>query len=598
MLREQNTATLSNDKPDSPKDRNMKTLPIQSWIEIGLIFAVFVAFSSQPTPDVNEAHYLAKAKHFWNPDWCAGDIFLESSNAHWLFYVTFGWLTKFFSLSTVAWIGRGLTWGLLAFGWQRICQRLNFLPGTAVVAAMLFLLLNMNFHLAGEWVVGGFEAKGIAYGFVLLAISDVIVGRWKFGWLWLGVAGAFHVLVGGWAFLAMMFSYLLNRAASVNTSEHREVEDPAETPGSDWFRREPQPPRDNELAFASQLPFWLLGIGLLAVGAVPPLLANHGMALEDIASADQIYVKQRIAHHLNFADFAVRNTARFALMATGWLLLFQLCLQHRGERNQRRILFHFGVGSLIISLVGLCLSGWMEVQSNAAPDGSPVAILTGAIPAAGLLKFYWFRLADFAIPATLALQIAWGFGKSFGPGNTRFRKINTSLLILLIVVATSLMVADRYRDPRPIGDRRGLPTYPGEPLRTLQTFENWIRVNDWICEHTPPDAQFITPYEQQTFKWYSARAEVVNWKDVPQDASALLVWNRRVDELLWPQKRFDSGMLIYSDAQLRAIGARYDADYLLMPQWQVDLATERTGLQQVYPENSDARSTYVIFSLE
>jgi len=564
-------------------------------MEMGLIFALFVAFSSQPPPDVNEAHYLTKAKHFWNPDWCAGDIFLESSNAHWLFYVTFGWLTKFCSLPTVAWIGRGLTWAFLAFGWQRICQRLNFTPGTAVVSAMLFLLLNTNFHLAGEWVVGGFEAKGIAYGFVLLAISEMIVGRWKITWLWLGLAGAFHVLVGGWALLATMFSFALERKLGSSLSSHEKVvtdqSDKHDATTSDDLC--PNATVQGE-TIMPQIPFWLLGVAILMVGAVPPLLANAGVSPAETAAADKIYVSQRIAHHLNFGNFAISHVARFTVMVAGWLILFQFSLRHGGERTARRTLFHFGIGSLLISLVGLCLSAGLESQSGKTVD----AELDRVFSVAGLLKYYWFRLSDFAIPATLALGIGWGLGNLLGTKNSFSRKLSASMMIVLIMVATMLMIVDRYRDPRPMGDRRGLPSYPDDAKRTQQTYENWIRVNDWIRINTPADARFFTPHEQQTFKWYAARSEVVNWKDVPQDAPALLAWNRRVDQLLWPQKRFESGLMVYSDAQLRALGKQYNADYLLMPQWQVELATERTGLKQVYPENPHDRATYVIFALK
>ena len=59
----------------------------------GLVFLSFFIFSAvrAPVPAVNEPHYLSKAKHYWNPNWCRGDFFLESSNTHLVFYQTFGW---------------------------------------------------------------------------------------------------------------------------------------------------------------------------------------------------------------------------------------------------------------------------------------------------------------------------------------------------------------------------------------------------------------------------------------------------------------------------------------------------------------------------
>ena len=148
-------------------------------IETLLIFSLFAVYAGQIPPDVNESHYLTKAKHAWDPLWCPDDIFLASSFSHWLFYQLFGWLNQFFSLPVVAWIGRIITWLLLAFGWQRLSSSLIKPPGLSVISAALFLVLNDRFHLAGEWVVGGFEAKGLAYFFVLMALGSLVQKQLK-----------------------------------------------------------------------------------------------------------------------------------------------------------------------------------------------------------------------------------------------------------------------------------------------------------------------------------------------------------------------------------------------------------------------------------
>ena len=48
----------------------------------------------------------ARLKHFWNPAWCVGDLFLDSTDTQVLFIWLFGWVTKFVSLTATAWIGR------------------------------------------------------------------------------------------------------------------------------------------------------------------------------------------------------------------------------------------------------------------------------------------------------------------------------------------------------------------------------------------------------------------------------------------------------------------------------------------------------------
>ena len=104
-------------------------------------------------------------------------------------------------------------------------------------------------------------------------------------------------------------------------------------------------------------------------------------------------------------------------------------------------------------------------------------------------------------------------------------------------------------------------------------------------------------YEQQTFKWYAGRTEVVNWKDIPQDAAAIVDWSRRVTELLKPQQRTEYGLMVYSDQQLQAFAKHYEADYLLIPQHQVEMSPGTDELRRVYPEDGHQKATYLVFDL-
>ena len=96
------------------------------WEMIGLL-AIFAVISGGQTPDLNEAHYLTKAKHYWNPAWCPEDHFLNSLDAHQVFYYSLGWLTLWFDLPTTAWIGRMITWSLLA--WVMVPIKLEHCSG-------------------------------------------------------------------------------------------------------------------------------------------------------------------------------------------------------------------------------------------------------------------------------------------------------------------------------------------------------------------------------------------------------------------------------------------------------------------------------------
>src|SRR3954452_8924223 len=128
-------------------------------VEVLLIALLFFVATGDPTPGVNETHYIARLKHYWNPQWCAGDLFLESSDTQLVFIWLFGWLTRFVPLSATAWIGRVAAWLFVAWSWQRLSWRIVPKPMAAVLSAGLFLALNNYLQMAGEWVVGGVEAK-------------------------------------------------------------------------------------------------------------------------------------------------------------------------------------------------------------------------------------------------------------------------------------------------------------------------------------------------------------------------------------------------------------------------------------------------------
>lgn len=550
--------------PAAPKlDRQVKL----RYLETFLIFLCFALVAGQLPPDVNESHYLTKAKHFWDRDWCAGDIFLSSSFAHWIFYVTTGWLTKLFTLPVVAWIGRFITWALLAFAWQRFSWKLLPAKGLSVLSAIFFLLLNERFHLAGEWIVGGFEAKGFAYFFILMALGSIAERQWKFAWPYLGAATAFHVLAGGWGFIAATLAWLAMRWTEIDMFRSRRL----------WRQ-------NSTLQLQSQLLPFCAGAVIGLFGLLPPLLADQAADPATSAAAHIIYVNHRISHHLMFGAFPVWHVARFALIVV-FCYLLSCWLKSRHYSMFRRMLplYFFCVASLLFSFGGLLLSGIAEQNEHLATWS------------AGLLRFYWFRLSDFSIPAVTAMSVCLIISRWLSNDRRIFTRVSCYAFIGCIVSATGLLVFEKFAEPRPRADVQSLPSYDGERQRTMDTYHNWIKACNWIAANTDPSANFITPHEQQTFKWYAGRSEVVCWKDIPQDAESIVLWRQRLDILYDVQRNFPDGLMSYSDEQLNEIATRYGATHLLIPQRAVDLDSEATTLKQVYPEDRSEKSTYVIF---
>jgi len=494
-------------------------------IETLLILSLFAIYAGQLPPDVNESHYLTKAKHGWDPLWCPDDIFLASSFSHWLFYQLFGWLNQFFSLPVVAWIGRIITWLLLAFGWQRLSNSLLKTPGLSIVTAALFLVLNDRLHLAGEWVVGGFESKGLAYFFVLMALGSLVQRDFRWIWPYLGLACAFHVLVGGWATIAVLLMFVGQFLFKTSANDSSDP-DAIKTSLGQSLKRQ------------SIFIFW--GGIFAAVGVLPPLMAD--MAADPVTKlmASKIYVQQRISHHLVFNAFTASRVAGFVLLLGMFAAIgTKLKIPSKQQRDGWQLLFRFAIGSLCISFCGLMLSGISEYESELAQRSF------------GVLRFYLFRMADFAVPCATSIGLVMGLHLLWQRG--WFGKAIVFAGGVAIAVTLTFICIDRHSDSRPRADQATLPTYADSQERTIGTYRNWLRVCEWVKNNTPADAKFITPDQQQTFKWYAHRSEVVNLKDVPQDAHAMVDWSRRVSWLINPQRRSRLGLMDYPDSQLQDI---------------------------------------------
>ena len=566
----------------------------QTLIEIGGIFAIFFIQGGWSAPSVNEPYYLGKAAHFWNHAWAPGDFFLETADAHTVFYWTFGWLSLWLPLPALAWVGRLLTWGLLAWAWQRLSTAVVPRPWYSILTAGLLVLLVAQFHMAGEWIIGreedgggGVEAKGFAYVLALLALAALVRGAWNRAWLFSGAATSLHVLVGGWTMVAIGWAWLVLG-------------------------------RGNRPTLRSLTPA-LAGAGVLALpGLIPALLLNRGVDHATIDAANQIYVFDRLGHHLDFVQIAAAGAevvlglsdfvVRFLLLCLFWGLLCWrggkgvgslLPGSQHTERSDfegqktpdpfssvRRLMAFVG-GALLIAALGVALER---------------LCLNDPAAAARWLRLYWFRLSDVAVPWGVALVGAWliaharhpGGQKTPDPFSSAFSSVPQSKnrlagLFGLLVAILSVGFYLEGRLERGIAGESALPDQ--SPYE-----EYWAQVCDWIVQSgkIAPDARFITPMEARTFKWRTGRAEVVNWKEIPQDARGIVAWWDRLLAIhasnpSHPEQGWYHCLAERDPAVLRQLGQRYRADYLLT------FATPRLKLKRVYV---DTDRVYAIYRLD
>ena len=482
---------------------------VVEWL---LILLVFAAAGAWPVPDVNETVYLTKARHAADPTWAQGDFFLETPDAHGVFYLLMGPIAAALPLEPTAWIGRIIGWAALAIGFRRAIVPLLCSGWARVLAAALFALALRNTTAAGEWVIGGCEAKVFAWAFVLGGLGGIARGRFAWAVCLCGVATAFHPIVGGWALVATIATWLaMGRPAA---------------------------PEGRGVATA------LVAVGLLlaAAGVVPALGLSAGVAADVRGEATRIYVVERLAHHLLPRTFADGMVARHVLAIAWWWLLHRL-LPASAARDR--------IAAFTLAAIGLSLTGHVIA---AAEPWAPAAVH-------GLLRYYWLRLADVAVPFALATAVAALLedetlcGRVIGARPAVVRGLTVAVLLADLAVQSLHW---------PLPGRAWLA--PRSDSKMAATA--WADICDWTRDHTPADACFLTPRNAASFTWRTGRREVVSWKNSPQDAASLVDWRRRIVDCFSRNGglvEMERSTASFGADRLRTVAGRYGADHAIVP---------------------------------
>ena len=508
------------------------------------MFAIFFLHGAWPTPDMNETDYVTKAVHFWNHDAFARDFFCNTGDAHVVFYWAFGWLTKLgCSLDTVAWIGRTVAWLMLAVAWRNLSYTLLPKPWLAVLSSEIFVFLTQKAHMAGEWIVGGMEAKGFAWAFVLWAIAAMVRDRWNLAWLLLGVATSLHVVVGGWAAVCLGIVWISSSGARPS--------------------------------LRAMLPGLIGSLVLASPGLWFMWQLNRGADWPTVVSANQIQVFERLPHHLFPLAFEVRSVLRHFLL---WALLVVLCSVTVATPNERR-LRRFVFAAMGLAAIGFVLAWIASIGPTTADSEAPATQF-----AASLLRFYWTRLSDILVPIGVTL-----FGLKTVSSLWANRKIAARWLMMGLLVLSAYDLWNQVRHFPWLPQSWATVTSRADGF---MEYDDWRDACRWVAEenHTPADARFITPMYSSTFKWYTGRSEVANWKDMPQDARNVVEWWNRINQIFAtgsqnPNDRWRTSLADLGWQRLRDLGAKYEANFAIV---ELVPGTPRLEMQPIYENKSYA----------
>ncbi len=544
----------------------------QFWFSALINLLVIWQLNAVLAPGINESHYLPKAKHLWNPAFAPDDLFLASGNAHWLFANIAGLMCTVMSLTATAWVGRIVSWIAVAAAWQHLCQTLKLPRIVGPIALAGWLLLTRYGNWAGEWAVGGFEAKSLAYPCIVLALSWALGNRWPAAWIACGCAVAFHPLVGGWAGLSLFGAWAI-----------------ASRTQSPWTKQ----------GWA-----WLIALFISLLGLAPAVAMLGGPERSGEIVVAQIHAFYRLAHHQSPHLFWTEQHLRGG--ATLGLFLLTAWVHYRARRNQFATLIETAIDQTqpsvanpdhawrVLGMVACCALALSFIGLLI----DLVVIRIRPSLAAGLLRFYWFRWTDIIIPLVVVL-FAWDGCLRYASKNDQSQvsasRIASTFAITVLVLVTLAGAAHtmlkQWKTEIAPADETLLMSDSATLRSGPEVVRQWQAVCQWISENTPSDALFLTPRSQQSFKWYAGRAEVVTFKDVPQDSKSLLEWYDRIGRCA-PPRNAAMEPLGWTTEQLMRLQRRYNFQYVV-----VDRRIQRQPplLQLVYPTAGEITSTYAIF---
>lgn len=457
----------------------------------------------------NEVDVMPLAKHHVDPAWISQDWYLnQTAGYRLLFNDIVGWLIVQFGFLAASIIGRLVCYSLVALGLVLIGHKLKLSFLYLLLAIMACTCQGYNQGaIAGEWFVGGLEAKAFAYGLILIAIASMLERRYLAMTLLLGLATSFHVLVGGWAFLTTL--------------------------GWLCFRPSTRLSKLKEIGFLLMLVY-----GITSIFAIPAV-AQHLFTEESTStisfSPSFIYVFIRLGHHLNPFSWGIISWFKPIIYL---LLLNQSIKLLRAQKDREELnlresevfssetvtrgnLASVSAPSEAITVFNNGTIARLELGEFALISLIPFAIGLAIVPfdrQGNWLQYYPFRFGDVMLPIITCLLTA-GTLQSYWSKSKKFSQRLARILIGLLVIQSGIFAYQAF----------GLQQFPSAQQ---EVNPQWKIMSNWIRSHTPQDAIVVShPIELVNFSWLTERGTIAKIKLFPQTDQKIIEYYQRIDDL-------------------------------------------------------------------
>ncbi len=485
----------------------------QRWTFL-TIFIFLVLYSLFPMIlRSNEAVTLTYAKHYINNNWIPNDLFMNQNPGYtFLFSFIAGSLARVLPLAVVSIIIRILA--LLGFSYllHQIADTFNV--KFFIIIIFMFAFLPNQSIVAGEWMIILIESKPFAYLFALLAVIYFIRKNYSKTFIFLGLSVSFHILIGIYASLSLLLTYLLN--ISYLKSEF---------------------PRLLKKLYL----FFIFGsLGIFAV-------IQNFFTKYDINRVwlGRTIVTIREAHHelpLTWGDG--RNWIPGLVLCLGILCFTFFIVKDR----KYKILSSFGLSSFIFFVIGFIIY-WSNKWH--------------------LLKFFWFRFPDTILPFVsffcfFSLLFCYLGKIKFIRNRQVLTKSITFLFLLISISAVAYSVKRMVKYVKPIiADTRY--------FYLKDTEEEMTDVMLWISKNTDESSVFLVNPFIDNFYVGAERGAFVLYKAGPFTEEKYAEWYERLKicngnkELTQYSKKnrqeVEQSFYALSQEEIQRINERYGMDY-------------------------------------
>ncbi len=464
----------------------------QYTITIWLIFLITAIFGWRGYVRKYEAMYLLGPHRVIEPDFLANDLTWSTlAPTNFLFDYLLAPLWAGYGDFGVTVVGRFVAWFLFAWSLALLARRLRLPAWSVVVGFFFWLLWFQRIAICGS-PLEGLQPKLFAYSLSFFSLAFVMQGKMVRAGIASGVATLFHIIIGGWGWLAISLAILVNR----------------------------------KLFVGRQIGIFLLSSLLLIA---PLVLAVGVFYTGDATSAerslmDKIYVTFAMPHCCDPAFFMRPDRWMRVIII---FILAPLLIFLWPHKSQARILTSYTLMLILFFLVGML---------------------------AAEFNFYWFlKLYPFQLASALPALFLFIFCLAL-IGKSRPKYRSGLVLVFVGVVASTWLVYERQVVPRRIIEvqekflkeiQREEPwkLRYGKKLSTSRG-----KLYDWIRENTPRDSLFITPYLPD-FWIYAERAQVASYRHPPYD-KRLLEWKDRLQAINKNQRFTTRGFKINDELTL------------------------------------------------